>query len=79
MRNKIGALTGAAALAFSLSLGMTGFVHACGDGSCEPPAETTKGNNGYGQEKQGKAQDGENPGSDKGATADSKQDGSGLR
>jgi hypothetical protein len=46
--------------------------YACGDGGCEPPPETsTKGNNGWGQEKKGK-HDGTNAGSDNGGTADSK-------
>jgi hypothetical protein len=46
--------------------------YACGDGGCEPPPETsTKGNNGWGQEKKGK-HDGTNAGSDDGGTADSK-------
>ncbi len=80
-----------AALVAALLFGAGGPAFACGDGSCEPPTETTKGNNGFGQEKHGAAQDGENPGSDKGkgvprggpgaglAGEDSKQNGTGLR
>ena len=85
-----GSLAGAALVA-AFFFGATNSAYACGDGSCEPPSVTTKGNNGFGQEKQGAPQDGENPGSDKGkgvprggpgaglAGEDSKQNGTGLR
>ena len=86
--------TGAALLALVLAASSFSFVavspaYACGDGSCEP--EPTRGNNGFGQEKHGAPQDGENPGSDQGrgvprggpgagsAGQDSKQNGTGLR
>ena len=83
-RSKFIALISGAALVAALTFGAAGSVYACGDGSCEPPpSENTKGNNGYGQEKHGAAQDGENAGSDKGggdpANAATKQDGTGLR
>lgn len=49
----------------ALSVGVTP-AYACGDGHCEPPPEpTTKGNNGWGQEKHG-GSDGTNAGSDDG-------------
>jgi hypothetical protein len=84
MHAKLAALFSATALAVALSLGAAGSVYACGDGSCEaPPSEKAKGNNGYGQEKHGAVQDGENAGSDNGggdpANATTKQDGTGLR
>ena len=84
MLNKLGAFIGGFALAVALTFASAGSVYACGDGSCEPPpAEKTEGNNGYGQEKHGAAQDGENAGSDNGggdpANAATKQDGTGLR
>jgi hypothetical protein len=83
MCSKLATLFSATALAVALSLGAAGSVYACGDGSCEPPAEKTRGNNGYGQEKHGAEQDGENAGSDNGggdpANAATKQDGTGLR
>jgi hypothetical protein len=86
-------VAGMLAAAAILSVGSVGFTaaYACGDGSCNPPETTSKGNNGFGQEKHGAVQDGENPGSDKGrgtpnggpgagmAGQDSKQNGTGLR
>jgi hypothetical protein len=91
-RSKFIALIGGAAIAAAVSFGAAGSAYACGDGSCEPPpTETTKANNGYGQEKHGAVQDGENAGSDKGkgvpqggpgggdSGAVTKQDGSPLR
>ena len=88
----------AALLALSLGASFLPLVpvspaYACG-GPCpepEPEPEPTKGNNGFGQEKHGAPQDGENPGSDQGqgvprggpgagmAGEESKQDGTGLR
>lgn len=62
----------------TLSAGMvlagTGFSasYACGAGECEPPPETSKGNNGWGQEKNQGTTDGTNAGSDNGGTAASK-------
>ena len=63
-----------ATLSVGIALSGAGFsaAYACGDGSCEPPGETTKGNNGWGQEKNKGTTDGTNNGSDDGATADSK-------
>ncbi len=75
----------AAALAItSLSPAFVSPASAEGDGGCLSgcePTPTTKGNNGFGQEKQGAPQDGENPGSDNGnqKNRDSKRNGSGLR
>ena len=67
-------------------------AYACGGYPCPPPEpEPTKGNNGFGQEKHGAPQDGENPGSEQGkgipsggpgaglAGSASKQNGTGLR
>ena len=78
--------------ASSFSLVTVSPAYACGGYPCPPPEpEPTKGNNGFGQEKHGAPQDGENPGSDQGkgipsggpgagwAGFDSKQDGTGLR
>jgi hypothetical protein len=59
-------LTAAAtALVLVMSLGSTAF--ACGDGSCEPPTEPEKGNNGWGN-----GADTTNSGSFSGATKDTK-------
>ncbi|MBN8631418.1 MAG: hypothetical protein J0L76_11235 [Rhodobacterales bacterium] len=59
-------LTAAATvLAMVMSFGSAAF--ACGDNSCEPPTETKKGNNGWGN-----GGDTTNAGSDKGGTAPSK-------
>jgi hypothetical protein len=62
------------AIALSTGMALAGLstAYACGDGSCEPPAPTTKGNNGWGQEKNKGTTDGTNNGSDDGATSDSK-------
>jgi len=63
---KTNKLTAAATvLVFSMSLGSAAF--ACGDGSCEPPTETGKGNNGWGN-----GADTTNSGSFSGATKDTK-------
>ena len=56
----------------SLSGGALSAAYACADGSCEPPGETTKGNNGWGQEKNKGTTDGTNNGSDDGKTAGTK-------
>lgn len=90
--NSGAALLGLALAAASVTLLTVSPAYACGGLPCpEEPEPTTKGNNGFGQEKQGATQDGENAGSDKGkgvpkggpgagmAGQDSKQDGTGLR
>ncbi|TCV71458.1 MULTISPECIES: hypothetical protein [Neorhizobium] len=65
----------AIALSAAMVLAGAGFSasYACGEGECEPPPEpTSKGNNGWGQEKNQGVHDGINAGSDNGGTADSK-------
>ncbi len=60
-------LTAAATvLVMTLSFGSAAF--ACYDGSCEPPTEPEKGNNGWGN-----GIDGENAGTPKGGTAETKE------
>ena len=66
--------------ASSFSLVTVSPAYACGS-PCPPPdplPEPTKGNNGFGQEKHGAPQDGENPGSDQGAGIPSGGPGAGL-
>ncbi len=88
------AFLGLALAASSVSLVTVSPAYACGL-PCPPPTEepepVIKGNNGFGQEKHGAPQDGENAGSDQGrgvpqggpgagmAGEESKQDGTGLR
>jgi hypothetical protein len=58
------------AIALSTGMALAGFstAYACD----ETPEPTTKGNNGWGQEKNKGTTDGTNNGSDDGATSDSK-------
>ncbi|APG86679.1 hypothetical protein SAMCCGM7_pA0341 (plasmid) [Sinorhizobium americanum CCGM7] len=58
------------AVALSIGLVLAAGASAYAGDYC-PPEETTKGNNGWGQEKHG-GSDGTNNGSDNGGTADSK-------
>lgn len=86
------ALLGLALVASSASLVAVSPAYACGGLPCpEEPLPKIKGNNGFGQEKHGVSQDGENKGSDNGqgiasggpgagmAGQDSKQNGTDLR
>ena len=88
-------LIGLALVASSVSLVAVSPAYACGGLPCPPtdeePLPKIKRNTGFGQEKHGAPQDGENKGSDQGqgvprggpgagmAGHDSKQDGTGLR
>lgn len=56
-----------AALASAVTLGGAAYAESDCQGNCEPPGESTKGNNGWGN-----GPDTTNPGSFSGRTADSK-------